>query len=205
MILRQKPIFICLVIHNPYWILILTLDSQSLKHIATSVFAWTSHFDWRILVSLVCKYFWFQSGADKNLFELLTSAKCREVRNWVFYSYRKPPSRCSPKILLQNGLLHNHKTLLQMRRQKNVIKRWITEWTTIEKQIFSNMISIELSSNFLDSNNRYLENYACTFIRDFIFTQTEHFVNLINLDKVLFVLRSPKDHFFFLGIHLLFS
>ena len=87
---------------------------------------------------------------------------------------------------------------------KKVIKTWVLQWTQIERSEFFAYGLHQVVLKFVDSNDRKLEDYACTFIRDFIFTRSEEMIHFITLDKVLWFLRSQKDHFHDLGLYLLF-
>ena len=181
-----------------------TLDGKSRQNIATSVFAWTSHFqrnDFWYLWSQ--EYHWQQTGVEKDLLVLLTSAKCKDVRNWAFdiieLHHRNVLQNLSPEWIVSQS-----QDPFANRKIKNVIQLWITQWTKIERSDFFKHDLHHVVLGFLDSKNTRLEEYACTFIRDFIFTQAEHFITLINLDKVLWFLRSSKDIFHYLGIYLLF-
>ena len=147
---------------------------------------------------------WASTDSSKRLMRLWQEAECQDVRDWAFKVLQKkhPDSLKALPLdwVIQNGL--NPKCPVNIRQ---FITTWIVQpITEIQKEDFIAVGLHKVVLTFLDPSFGSLKKaqvkYACDFIRQFM----DELVDLINLDKVLWLLRHRDTMVHELGVFLLF-
>ena len=147
---------------------------------------------------------WTSAESGKRLMRLWQKAQTVQIRDWAFKLLQKNHASMLVDLpmdwVLENGL--NPKAPANIRQ---FISTWICKpITTIQKEDFIELGLHKVVLTFLDEGFGRLQTerikFACDFIRQFM----DDLVDLINLDKVLWLLRHRDSNVHELGVFLLF-
>jgi|GEM_PF-4746467 len=157
-----------------------------------------------IWVSWARNLAWPSVDSGKRLMRLWQNAQCQKVRDWAF----KMLQRKHPSLLVDlplDWVIRNGTDSRSPASIRQFITTWITQPVTkTPKEDFMDVGLHKVVLTFLDPSFGSLKGatikYACDFIRQFM----DELVDVINLDKVLWLLRHKDTAVHELGVFLLF-